>query len=81
MIEKEVQAHSSVLHDCTLGALEGSNPKPYSFACELSPLSYLWYYSPSNLYAYIDHSIRYTKGTLISWYTAGALLRGTTVIE
>ena len=60
VIKKEDPGHSSVLRDCTLDALEGSNPKPYSLGCELSPLSYLWYYSPSNLYAYIDHNIRYT---------------------
>ena len=60
MIKKEVRVHRSVLRDCTLGPLEGLNPKPYSLGCELSPLPYLWYYSLSNLYAYIDHSIRYT---------------------
>ena len=60
MIKKEVRGHRSVLRDYTLGRLEGSNPKPYSLGCELSPLPYLWYYSLSNLYAYIDHSIRYT---------------------
>ena len=60
MIKKEVPGHPGVLRDCTRGALEGSNPKPYSLGIELSPLSYLWYYSPSNLYTHIDHSIRYT---------------------
>ena len=45
--------------DCTLDALEGLNPKPYNLGCELCPLPYLWYDSPSNLYAYIDHNIRY----------------------
>ena len=60
MIKKDAPGHPSVLRDYTLGALEDSNPKPCSLGCELSLLSYLRHYSPSNLYAYIDHSIRYT---------------------
>ena len=80
MIKKEVRRHRSVLRDCTLGRLEGSNPKPLSLACELSPLPYLWYYSLLNLYAYIGyiqhkvhHGLRYLdflvhRRYLIAWY-------------